>query len=123
MLLAELSQPRRFTLNDAKPVGDPGPGEIQVAVKAIGICGSDLHYFSEGTIGDTRCVYPMVLGHEPAGVIDKVGLGISGWAVGVRAICVPALYCYHCEYCLTGRHYICANIRFLSMPEDPGFLS
>jgi len=93
-----------------------------VRVGAVGVCGSDLHYFSEGTIGDTRCVYPMVLGHEPAGVIDKIGSGVSGWAAGDHVICEPALYCYHCEYCLTGRHNICANIRFLSMPEDPGFL-
>jgi L-iditol 2-dehydrogenase len=64
----------------------------------------------------------MVLGHEPAGEIDKVGPGVSGWSPGDLAVFEPALYCYHCEYCLTGRHNICANIRFLSMPEDPGFL-
>jgi L-iditol 2-dehydrogenase len=93
-----------------------------VRVEAVGVCGSDLHYFSEGSIGDTRCVYPMVLGHEPAGVIDKLGPGVSGWSLGDRAVFEPALYCYHCEFCLTGRHNICANIRFLSMPEDPGFL-
>jgi threonine dehydrogenase-like Zn-dependent dehydrogenase len=64
----------------------------------------------------------MVLGHEPAGVIDKTGTGVTGWSPGDRAVFEPALYCYHCEYCLSGRHNICANIRFLSMPEDPGFL-
>jgi len=121
MLLAELSQPRRFTLNDAKPVGDPGPGEIQVAVKAIGICGSDLHYFSEGLIGDTKCVYPMVLGHEPAGVVLKTGTGVSGWSKGDPAVLEPAMYCYHCEFCLTGHHNVCSDLRFLSTPEQPGF--
>ena len=120
MLIAELSSHRRFRLVDA-PIHDPGPGEVQVAVKAVGICGSDTHYFAEGAIGDTPCAYPMVLGHEPAGVVRKTGAGVSGWSIGDPAVLEPALYCYHCEFCLTGHHNVCANIRFLSTPEDPGF--
>jgi L-iditol 2-dehydrogenase len=121
MIVAELSGPRQFQIVDAPPLADPGPGQIQVAVKAIGICGSDLHYFSDGGIGDARCLYPMVLGHEPAGVVRKTGLGVTGWSAGDRAVLEPALYCYHCEFCMTGRHNVCANIRFLSMPGEPGF--
>jgi L-iditol 2-dehydrogenase len=121
MLVAELYEPRRFRLADRPRVPDPGPGEIQVAVTAVGICGSDLHYFSEGTIGDTPCVYPMVLGHEPAGRVVKAGAGVQGWSAGDRAILEPALYCYHCEFCLSGKHNVCANLRFLSSPADPGF--
>lgn len=120
MLVAELSEPRKFTLTEVSH-GDPGPGEVQVAVKAVGICGSDLHYFSEGLIGDTPCIYPMVLGHEPAGVVVKTGTGVSGWAKGDPAVLEPAMYCYHCEFCLTGHHNVCANLRFLSTPGDPGF--
>jgi len=121
MLVAELSSPRQFHIADAPSVPDPGPGEIQVAVKAVGVCGSDLHYFSEGGIGDARCLYPMVLGHEPAGVVVKTGPGVSGWSAGDRAILEPAIYCYHCELCMTGHHNVCSNIRFMSMPADPGF--
>ncbi len=88
---------------------------------AVGICGSDLHNFSAGGVGDIRCVYPMVIGHEPAGVVAKIGRGVTGWSVGDAAILEPALYCYHCEYCLTGHHNVCANIRFLSMVGEPGF--
>ncbi len=120
MRVAELYQPRRFRLIEAVPA-EPGPGEIQVKVGAVGICGSDLHYFSEGSIGDTPCTYPMVLGHEPAGTVARTGPGVSGWSVGDRAALEPAIYCYHCEFCLTGHHNVCANIRFLSMPQDPGF--
>jgi L-iditol 2-dehydrogenase len=108
-------------VTDVPPVSDPEPGQIQVAVKAVGVCGSDLHYFSEGGIGDARCLYPMVLGHEPAGVVVKTGPGVSGWAAGDRAVLEPALYCYHCELCMSGRHNVCANIRFMSMPAEPGF--
>lgn len=92
-----------------------------MAVKAVGICGSDLHYFSEGLIGDTPCVYPMVLGHEPAGVVARTGPGVSGWTEGDAAVLEPAMYCYHCEFCLTGHHNVCSNLRFLSTPGDPGF--
>jgi L-iditol 2-dehydrogenase len=121
MLVAELSSPRRFQLTDAPVIPDPEPGQIQVAVKAIGVCGSDLHYFSDGGIGEARCVYPMVLGHEPAGIVRKCGPGVSGWSAGDRAVLEPALYCYHCEFCMTGHHNVCANLRFLSQPEEPGF--
>jgi L-iditol 2-dehydrogenase len=120
MRVAEIYEPRRFRLVETT-LADPGPGEIQVRVGAVGICGSDLHYFSEGSVGDTRCVYPMVLGHEPAGAVVKTGLGVTGWSAGDRAALEPAIYCYHCEYCLAGRHNVCSNIRFLSMPQDPGF--
>ena len=121
MLVAELSSPRQFRLIDAPSISDPAPGQIQVAVKAVGICGSDLHYFSEGGIGEARCVYPMVLGHEPSGVVRKTGPGVSGWSHGDRAVLEPALYCYHCEFCMTGHHNVCANLRFLSQPDEPGF--
>src|SRR5882762_7784539 len=121
MLLAELSKPHQFQLKDVPLAPDPGPGQIQVAVKAIGICGSDLHNFTEGGIGDTPCLYPMVLGHEPAGTVFRTGAGVQGWSAGDRAILEPALYCYHCEFCLAGKHNVCANLRFLSTPGDPGF--
>jgi L-iditol 2-dehydrogenase len=100
---------------------DPGPTEVQVLVKAVGICGSDSHNFNEGSVGDTPSVYPMILGHEPAGTVYKTGPGVAGRSVGDRAALEPAIYCYRCEFCLSGRHNICERIRFLSTPPDPGF--
>ncbi len=120
MRVAELTAPYQFHLTEA-PIEPPGPGEIQVRVESVGICGSDLHSYSEGAIGDTPNIYPMVLGHEPAGVIVATGPGVSGLAPGDRGALEPALYCYHCEFCRSGRHNICANIRFLSNPTHPGF--
>lgn len=118
--VAELCGVGRFRLVEAA-LGDPGPGEVQVRIDAVGICGSDLHSYAEGGVGDTPCRYPMVLGHEPAGVVVKTGPGVSGWAAGDRAAFEPAIYCYHCEFCRTGHHNVCANLRFMSMPGDPGF--
>jgi L-iditol 2-dehydrogenase len=120
MVVAELIAPREFRFVE-RPLPDLQPGEVRVRVQAVGICGSDLHSYSEGAVGDTPCQYPMVLGHEPAGVVAAVGAGVTGWSPGDRAALEPALYCYHCEPCRSGRHNICANIRFLSTPGHPGF--
>jgi L-iditol 2-dehydrogenase len=117
---AELTGLRQFRMTE-HAVPDPGPGEVQVRVGAVGVCGSDLHSYSEGAVGDTPCVYPMVLGHEPAGVVLQTGAGVTGWSPGDRAILEPALYCYHCEFCLSGHHNVCANLRFMSNPGEPGF--
>jgi len=119
-MVAELIAPRQFRLAEQQ-IEDPGPGEIQVKVGAVGICGSDVHSYSEGAIGDSPCIYPMVLGHEPAGTVVKTGAGVTGWSPGDRAALEPALYCYHCEYCRRGQYNVCANIRFLSNPGHPGF--
>ncbi len=120
MRTAELIAPLTFRLAEA-PIEDPGPGEVQVRVGAVGICGSDLHAYSEGGVGGTPNAYPMVLGHEPAGTIVKTGPGVTGLAPGDRGALEPALYRYHCEFCLSGHHNVCANIRFLSNPHHPGF--
>ena len=120
MLAAELIAPLTFRLTDM-PIEDPGPGEVQVRVEAVGVCGSDLHAYCEGAVGSTPNVYPMVLGHEPAGRIVKTGAGVTGLAKGDRGALEPALYCYHCEFCLSGHHNVCANLRFLSNPHHPGF--
>lgn len=120
MRIAELIAPHRFRLVEGA-IAPPAAGEVQVRVDSVGICGSDLHSYSEGAVGDTPALYPMVLGHEPAGTVVAVGDGVTGWHVGDRAALEPALYCYHCEYCRAGRHNVCANIRFLSTPGNPGF--
>jgi L-iditol 2-dehydrogenase len=120
MRTAELIAPGSFRVTNTS-IEDPGPGEVQVRVEAVGVCGSDLHAYSEGAVGSSPNVYPMVLGHEPAGTIVKLGSGVTGLAVGDRGALEPALYCYHCEFCLSGRHNVCANIRFMSNPHHPGF--
>ncbi len=120
MRAAELIASLTFRLTDMA-IEDPGPGEVQVRIEAVGVCGSDLHSYSEGAVGGTPNVYPMLLGHEPSGTIVKTGAGVTGLAAGDRGALEPALYCYHCEFCLSGHHNVCANIRFLSNPTHPGF--
>ncbi len=120
MRVAELTALREFRMVE-RTIGEPGPGEVQVRVQAVGVCGSDIHSYAEGGIGGAECRYPMVLGHEPAGIVEKIGAGVSGWRQGDAAAFEPALYCYHCEQCMAGHHNVCAYLRFLSSPGDPGF--
>jgi L-iditol 2-dehydrogenase len=120
MRVAQLYRLRNFRILDENPT-DPSPGEVQVRVRSIGICGSDLHYFSDGAIGDTVIDYPVILGHEPTGEVAKLGAGVSGISIGDKAMLEPAVYCYHCEFCRTGHHNCCSNMSFLSSPPAPGF--
>jgi len=120
MTVAELAAYRSFRLRE-EPERPPCAGEVQVRVEAVGICGSDLHYFLDGHIGDTPAQYPQVLGHEPAGVVTALGEGVSGWSIGDRVALEPPIYCYHCEWCMSGRHNLCESVRFFSSPGEPGF--
>jgi L-iditol 2-dehydrogenase len=120
MTVAQLVGHRQFQFVDQE-LPDPGPGEVQARVSAVGICGSDMHAYSEGMVGDFLLPYPVVLGHEPAGVIVKTGPGVTGISPGDRGALEPAIYCYHCEFCMSGRYNLCANLRFMSSGTEPGF--
>ena len=76
MRAAELIAPLKFRFADME-IDDPGPGEVQVRVEAVGVCGSDMHAYTAGAVGGNANVYPMLLGHEPAGRIVKAGAGVT----------------------------------------------
>ena len=94
------------------PLGEPGPGEVLVKVGAGGICGSDLHYYHDGGFGVVRVKEPMVLGHEIAGVIERLGAGVGGLHVGQTVAVNPSRPCNHCSYCLRGLQMHCLDMRF-----------
>ncbi len=98
---------------------DPGPGEVLVRIRSVGICGSDMHWYLEGGIGSHQAVYPQVLGHEPAGEIVATGHGVS-LATGSRVAVEPAITCGHCEHCLAGRHNNCLTSIFMGSPARHG---
>ena len=90
----------------------PGADETLMQVKAVGLCGSDLHWFSELGIGDAQLSKPLVLGHEFAGVTEA----------GQRVAVDPAMPCGQCEPCLAGNPNLCLHIRFAGYGEDDGVL-
>ncbi|MBX3050069.1 MAG: zinc-binding dehydrogenase [Caldilineaceae bacterium] len=99
-----------------EPVPVPGDGEVLLRVTAVGICGSDLHWFEEGSIGDARLAHPLVLGHEFAAVIE------SGPRKGERVAVDPALPCGRCEFCETGYPNFCLATHFSGHGKDDGSL-
>jgi L-idonate 5-dehydrogenase len=95
-----------------RPEPQPGEGEVIVRFGAGGICGSDLHYYHEGRVGNFELREPMVLGHELAGEVVQVGKGVTKIHPGQRVAVNPSRPCLHCSYCLSGRSNLCKNVRF-----------
>jgi L-iditol 2-dehydrogenase len=108
---------------EERPVPEPGPGEVQVRVSAVGVCGSDVHYYRHGRIGDFVVEKPMVLGHESAGVIVGVGPGVDPARIGQRVSLEPGVPDLTCEQCLAGRYNLCPNMRFFATPPIDGSLA
>ncbi|MEU6094623.1 L-idonate 5-dehydrogenase [Streptomyces sp. NPDC047079] len=98
---------------DELPVPEPGPGEALVAVRYGGVCGSDLHYWRHGGVGDFRLREPMVLGHEVVGTVVSYGEGASGPAAGTAVAVHPATPCGVCPECTDGRPNVCRDTRYL----------
>jgi L-iditol 2-dehydrogenase len=95
-----------------EPVPVPGEREKLIRVKAVGVCGSDLHWFSEAGIGDAQLKRPLVLGHEFAGETDD----------GQRVAVDPAIPCGHCEFCEHGHPNLCSSLIFAGHGENDGAL-
>jgi threonine dehydrogenase-like Zn-dependent dehydrogenase len=104
------------------PLASLTPGSVMVEIKAVGICGSDVHYHQHGRIGDFVVREPMVLGHEAAGRVVALGPGVTGLALGDRVAIEPGIGCGTCAVCKAGRYNLCADMRFLATPPVHGAL-
>lgn len=92
---------------------DLSQDEVRVQVAFGGICGSDIHYYSRGSVGDFALREPMVLGHEISGTVLEFGASVTGLNVGDKVALNPSLPCRHCQFCVSGRSNLCENMRFL----------
>ncbi|KAG8761443.1 hypothetical protein FRC14_003856 [Serendipita sp. 396] len=106
-----------------RPVPELGPRDVLVEVKKTGICGSDVHYLLHGRIGDFIVEKPMVLGHESAGIVYKVGSKVKHLKPGARVAMEPGATCRVCEPCKHGRYELCADIEFAATPPYDGTLA
>ena len=99
---------------------DPGPREVLVAIEAVGICGSDVHYYRHGRIGEYVVEAPLVLGHESAGEVIAVGKGVTEHDPGDRVTLEPGVPCRRCEFCKRGNYNLCPDVTFMATPPDDG---
>jgi L-iditol 2-dehydrogenase len=102
------------------PVPTVDADQVLVEVAAVGVCGSDVHYFREGRIGDYVVETPMILGHEASGVIVAVGADVDATRIGQRVAIEPQRACRVCEQCKHGRYNLCPFIEFYATPPIHG---
>ncbi|CAP28417.2 Protein CBG08605 [Caenorhabditis briggsae] len=105
------------------PIPKPGSKQVLVRVHTVGICGSDVHYWTHGAIGPFVVKEPMIVGHETSGVVSEIGSEVQHLKVGDRIAMEPGLPCKLCEHCKTGRYNLCPEMRFFATPPINGTLS
>jgi len=112
---------------EMKEVPDPvikNTRDVKVKLLVLGICGSDIHYYTTGRIGSQEVVYPFTVGHECAGIVVETGDEVTRVGKGDIVAVEPAMWCGMCDQCLSGRHHTCRNLRFLGCPgQAEGSLS
>lgn len=103
-----------------RPIPAPAANEVLVKVEYVGICGSDLHYFEHGRIGDFIVETPFVLGHEAGGTVVEVGADVKDLKVGDRVAMEPGKTCGECEFCKAGKYNLCKDVIFFATPPVDG---
>lgn len=103
-----------------REIPQPADNEVLVKLEYVGICGSDMHYYETGRIGDYVVEPPFVLGHEPGGVVVEVGKNVTHLKVGDRVALEPEKTCGHCEYCREGKYNLCPDVVFFATPPVDG---
>jgi L-iditol 2-dehydrogenase len=93
-----------------------GPSDVKIKMITIGICGSDIHYYTRGRIGSQIVEYPFTVGHEGAGVVVETGKMVNRVKPGDIIAVEPAISCHKCDQCLSGRAHTCRNLRYLGCP-------
>lgn len=122
MRAAYFVEPGRAEVREVqRPV--PGPGEVLVQVRAVGICGSDLTVFRYGGIGSNKATRPLIMGHEGAGVIVGIGPGVETWRAGDRVVMEAGIPCRRCEFCKEGNYHLCPDVAFAGIPPTDGYMT
>ncbi len=103
-----------------RPIPTPKADEVLVKLEYVGICGSDMHYYETGAIGDYVVKPPFVLGHEPGGTVVEVGSNVKHLKVGDKVALEPGKTCGHCEFCRQGKYNLCSDVVFFATPPVDG---
>jgi L-iditol 2-dehydrogenase len=105
---------------EERDIPETGNDEVLVKLEYVGICGSDMHYYETGRIGDYIVRPPFVLGHEPGGVVVEVGRNVKHLKVGDRVALEPGKTCGKCQFCRTGKYNLCPDVIFFATPPVDG---
>lgn len=116
-----LTEPGKMEIVE-EPVPKPMAGQVLVRIEYNGICGSDVHFFKDGRVGDCVLKDRFVLGHEVSGTVAELGEGVQGLDVGDRVALEPGYACGKCEFCKSGRYNLCPDVKFFAAPPVPGAL-
>ncbi len=115
---------RRMEIVDVPAPSLTRPTDVLIRMTRVGVCGSDVHYYTEGKIGSQVVQYPFTVGHEGAGIVEAVGPGVTRVKCGDRIAIEPAMSCGQCDQCLAGREHTCRRLLFLGCPgQAAGCLS
>lgn len=118
MKAALLTGIRQFTIQDIPKPRLAADNDVLIRIKMVGVCGSDIHYYNEGRIGDQVVKFPFIVGHEAAGIVKKVGSKVTKIKPGQRIAIDPAVYCGSCDQCHAGREHTCRKLVFLGCPDQ-----
>ena len=118
MKAALLTRLREIEVRDVPEPQLYGPRDVLLRIDAVGVCGSDVHYYKTGRIGAAVVKYPFMMGHECAGTVEKAGSEVRGLRPGQRVAIDPLVACGHCDQCRSGRPNTCRNQRFLGQPGE-----
>ena len=105
---------------ESGPMPAPGPGEVLLKIATVGTCGSDVHYYVEGAIGDQVVLAPITMGHEFSAWVAGLGEGVEGLQIGQLCAVEPAIPCGDCESCRNGHPNLCPQVRFCGTPPIDG---
>lgn len=112
---------------EMREVPDPelqNPGDVKIRMLTLGVCGSDIHYYTDGKIGSQVVQYPFTVGHEGAGMVMETGSAVTRVKKGDLVAIDPAMPCWTCDQCKAGRHHTCRKLKFLGCPgQAEGCLS
>ena len=124
MKAAFLTGIRQMEIRETSPPEISDPHGVLLRVGVVGVCGSDVHYYTTGRIGSLVVHYPEWTGHECAGSVVAIGDQVKRLAVGQRVAVDPLIPCGQCDQCLSGREHTCRNQNFLACPgQGPGALA
>jgi L-iditol 2-dehydrogenase len=108
---------------EKRPIPQPKPSQVQVAIRTVGICCSDVHYYHHGKIGDFVVRQPMIMGHEASGIVTGLGSDVTHLKVGDRVTIEPTVPCSRCHSCKIGRYNLCPNVACCATPPYDGNMS